>query len=112
MAIIPPPEALDLIGDTVAIRWADGREDFLPMERLRALSPSADNMGEPDIFGRIHGADPRTEFPGVTVLGHEVVGRYAVRFIFSDGHQTGLFPFSYLQDMGDSLREQGDAPSE
>ena len=88
----------------VAIRWPDGREDFLEMERLRALSPSADNIGEPDIFGNIHGADPRTEFPGVTVTGYEIVGRYAVRFIFSDGHQTGLFSFPYLLQIGD---EQG-----
>lgn len=105
MATIPPPAAIDLIGDTVAIKWADGREDFYPMERLRALSPSADNIGEPDIFGNIHGADPRTEFPGVTVQRFEVVGRYAIRFVFSDGHQTGLFSFPYLLEIGDALRE-------
>lgn len=85
----------------VAIRWPDGREDFFEMEKLRSLSPSADNIGEPDIFGNIHGADPRTEFPGVTVTDYEIVGRYAVRFIFSDGHQTGLFSFPYLLQIGD-----------
>lgn len=103
MEIIPPPEAIDLIGNTVAIRWKDGREDFFPMEKLRALSPSADNIGEPDIFGNIHGADPRTEFPGVTVEDYEVVGRYAIRFVFSDGHKTGLFSFPYLQRIGNEL---------
>jgi DUF971 family protein len=100
MAAIPPPETISLIGDTVAIKWPDGREDYFPMEKLRALSPSADNIGEPDIFGNIHGADPRTEFPGVTVTDYELVGRYAVRFIFSDGHQTGLFSYEYLRDEG------------
>ena len=75
------------------------------MESLRALSPSAENVGEPDIFGRIHGGDSRTEFPGVTVTGYEIVGRYAIRFIFSDGHQTGLFSFPYLLKIGDELRE-------
>jgi len=99
MAAIPPPEAITLIGDTVAIKWPDGQENYFPMERLRALSPSADNIGEPDIFGNIHGADPRTEFPGVTVTDFELVGRYAVRFIFSDGHQTGLFSFEYLRSL-------------
>lgn len=105
MTPIPPPETIDLIGNEVAIRWADGREDFYPMDKLRALSPSADNMGEPDIFGRIHGADPRTEFPGVTVTGFDRIGRYAIRFIFSDGHQTGLYSFAYLQRIGDALTE-------
>ena len=71
------------------------------MEMLRKLSPSADNIGEPDIFGNIHGGDPRTEFPGVTVTDHELVGRYAVRFIFSDGHNTGLFTYEYLRKLGD-----------
>ena len=101
MSTIPPPEAVDLIGNMVAIRWADGREDFLAMDMLRAKSPSADNMGEPDIFGNVHGADPRTEFPGVTATGYEIIGRYAVRFIFSDGHQTGLYTFPYLQKLAE-----------
>ncbi len=103
MNAVPPPQAVDLIGDTVAIRWADGREDYYPMETLRLLSPSAENMGEPDIFGRIHGGDPRTAFPGVRVVGHEWVGRYALRLVFSDGHQTGLFTFPYLRRIGDAL---------
>ncbi len=76
------------------------------MDKLRALSPSADNIGEPDIFGNIHGADPRTEFPGVTVTGYEFVGRYAVRFFFSDGHNTGLFSFQYLLHLGDEMAGQ------
>lgn len=100
MPTIPPPDAIDLIGDVVAIRWPDGDEHFLPMEKLRALSPSAENIGEPDIFGKIHGGDPRTEFPGVTVENYEIVGRYAVRFIFSDGHDTGLYTFKYLRGLG------------
>jgi len=93
----PPPESIELIGNTVAIRWADGQEDFYHMEALRACSPSAENVGEPDLFGRIHGGDPRTEFPGVTVEGYELVGRYAVRFLFSDGHSSGLFSYGYLR---------------
>lgn len=71
------------------------------MEKLRAASPSAENVGEPDIFGKIHGGDPRTEFQGVTVTGFEEIGRYAVRFIFSDGHQSGLYSYAYLQALGD-----------
>jgi DUF971 family protein len=105
MGTTPPPETIDLIGDTVAVRWPDGREDYFPMETLRALSPSAENVGEPDIFGNIHGGDPRTEFPGVTVEDFEIVGRYAVRFVFSDGHKTGLYSFPYLIRIGDTLRE-------
>jgi DUF971 family protein len=41
----------------------------------------------------------------VTVEDFEIVGRYAVRFVFSDGHKTGLYSFPYLIRIGDTLRE-------
>ena len=46
------PEHLEVIGDLLAIRWSDGSEDYLPVERLRAASPSAENTGERDLLGR------------------------------------------------------------
>jgi len=101
MEAVTRPEKIELVGELVAIRWSDGREDYYPMEGLRAASPSAENVGEPDLFGRIRGGDPRTEFPGVTVEQFEEVGRYAVKFVFSDGHQTGLFSYSYLRRLGE-----------
>jgi len=91
------PESVEIVGDFVAIRWSDEVENIYPMEMLRAASPSAENQGEPDIFGEIHGADPRTEFPGVRVTDFEYVGSYAIRFVFSDGHNTGLFSYKYLR---------------
>jgi DUF971 family protein len=95
------PEHISFVANTVAIRWPDGREQYVSMEELRAASPSAENMGEPDLFGNIHGGDPRRHFPGVTVTGYEEIGRYAIRFIFSDGHQSGLYSFAYLKGLGE-----------
>ncbi|HAR00010.1 DUF971 domain-containing protein [Verrucomicrobia bacterium] len=91
------PEQLDLIGNEVAIKWNDGSENFFNMEQLRAASPSAENKGEPDLFGNIHGASSQTEFPGVKVIGWTPIGGYAIRFDFSDGHRTGLYSFDYLK---------------
>ena len=91
------PEQLDLIGTEVAIKWNDGTEDFFSMEGLRAASPSAENKGERDLFGNVHGASSQTEFPGVTVVSWTPIGGYAIRFDFSDGHRTGLFSFDYLK---------------
>ena len=96
------PEDVQLIGNEVAIRWSDGRESFFPMEELRAASPSAENVGEPDLFGRMHGGDPRTRFPGVVVEDWEFVGNYALRFQFSDGHRTGLYSFAYLRRLDEA----------
>ncbi len=99
----PSPENMQLIGAELALRWPDGTEHYIPVEQLRAASPSAENVGESDLFGRIRGADPRTRFPGVAVEDWEVVGNYAIRFRFSDGHQTGLYSYAYLFQLGEEL---------
>jgi DUF971 family protein len=104
MPASPTPADLQLIGDFVAIRWSDGIEDFLPMERLRAWSPSADNMGEKDLLGRQYGGDGPKEFPGVRVVSWQPVGGYAIVFAFSDGHRTGIFSFAYLREIGERTR--------
>lgn len=88
---------IDLIGNQVAIKWGDGHESFYSMEKLRALSPSAETQGETDILGNKHGGTDQSEYPGVTVKNFEFVGQYAVRFIFSDGHNTGLYSYDYLK---------------
>ncbi len=93
------PTNIQLIGNEVAILWDDGAESYFPAEFLRANSPSAENIGERDILGNQYGGDGPRQFPGVTVLGWEVVGTYAVRFEFSDRHRTGLYSFDYLREL-------------
>lgn len=93
------PANIQLIGHEVAIVWDDGLESYYSAEKLRAASPSAENQGERDIFGQRYGGDGPKQFPGVTVLGWERVGNYALRFEFSDGHATGLYSFDYLRQL-------------
>lgn len=93
------PNNIQLIGLEVAIMWSDGSETYFTGEMLRAASPSAENVGERDVLGNQYGGDGPTKFPGVTVEGWEIVGNYAVRFEFSDGHRTGLYSYAYLQDL-------------
>jgi len=91
------PLNIQLIGPEVAIAWDDGTESYFPAERLRAASPSASNIGERDVLGNQYGGNGPKQFPGVTVLGWERVGNYALRFDFSDGHRTGLYSFDFLR---------------
>ena len=93
------PLNIQLIGQEVAIVWDDGMETYFSFEKLRAASPSASNLGERDILGNQYGGDGPKRFPGVTVLGWERVGNYAIRFDFSDGHRTGLYSFDYLRTL-------------
>lgn len=96
------PVNIQLIGHEVAIAWADGVETYFDFERLRAASPSAANVGERDILGNQYGGDGPKKFPGVQVTGWEQVGNYALRFAFSDGHQTGLYSYDYLRRLAAS----------
>ncbi len=82
------------------VRFDDGYEGAIPYELLRIESPSAETKG--------HGAErppPPAKKRRVGVIGAEPVGRYAVRIRFDDGHDTGLYTWSYLRE----LAEQKDA---
>lgn len=96
------PANIQLIGSEVAILWSDGREDYFPMDKLRASSPSAETQGERDLLGRpITGDEKGRDFTGVRVLGWAPVGAYGLQFHFSDNHRTGIFSFDYLRQIGD-----------
>ena len=99
-------EHIEAIGDLIALRWQDGVEHYIPMERLRAWSPSAENTGERDLLGNQIGGTDQKHFPGVMVKGWRVVGGYAVQFDFSDGHSTGIYSWEYLRALGERA-EQG-----
>jgi DUF971 family protein len=77
------------------IAFSDGRRFRLPYEFLRVHSPSAEVRG--------HG--PGQEVlqvgkRGVGIAEVEAVGHYAIRPSFSDGHDTGIYSWDYLYDLG------------
>jgi DUF971 family protein len=87
--------------DVLTIKFDDGQEYSLPAEYLRVESPSAEVQG--------HGPLERTFVPGkrhVKITALEPVGHYAVRIIFDDGHDSGLYTWSYLLELGDEQEEK------
>lgn len=99
MEILRPLD-VQLIGSELAIRWSDGGESFIACEALRAASPSAEVRGEHDIFGNKYGGEAPRGHAGVSVLGWEFIGGYAICFNFSDGHRTGLYSYTLLRQLG------------
>ena len=76
------------------LRFDDGIHDQLSCEFLRVFSPSAEVRG--------HGAGQEVLQIGkeeVNIDAIEPVGNYAVRLIFSDGHDTGLYSWDYLYEL-------------
>lgn len=93
-------EDIQIIGDEVAIRWQDATESYFKMDRLRALSPSAETAGERDLLGQeIGGNEKGRNFTGVAIVGWNRVGNYAIQFRFSDGHNTGIYTYDYLREI-------------
>ncbi len=77
------------------IAFDDGSQFSLPAEYLRVESPSAEVQG--------HGPGQKTLVPGrahVGIIGIEPVGNYAVRITFDDLHDTGIYSWSYLHQLG------------
>lgn len=93
------PKNIQLIGDTLCIVWSTGSEDYFESEYLRIHSPSAQNIGEKDIFGNQYGGDGSKKFEGVKITGWDFIGNYAIKIKFSDGHNTGIYSWEYLKSL-------------
>lgn len=94
---------LDLKKDRgLAIEWADGSSSYFPIRYLRRLSPSAD-MKE---LRKQMDQNPLAVLPSgsgsggsVEAVDAELVGNYAIRITFSDGHQSGIYSWQYLRQI-------------
>ena len=105
------PKNLDLKKDRgLTIEWADGTTSYYSVAYLRRMSPSADQRELRKQMER----NPLTVLPsgggggggggggaggGITAESAELVGNYALRIRFSDGHDTGIYTWQYLREI-------------
>jgi DUF971 family protein len=78
------------------VTFNDGRGYPLPAEMLRVLSPSAEVQG--------HGPGQKVTVPGKRNVGIGSLtpaGNYAVRIGFDDGHNSGIYTWAYLRELGE-----------
>ena len=93
----PTPTALTVHSQSriLEIAFSDGAQFRIPFELMRIYSPSAEVQG--------HGPGQEILQTGkreVGVLAREPIGNYAVKPVFSDGHESGLFTWDYLYHLG------------
>jgi DUF971 family protein len=93
----PTELRLDKDKRVLTVTFEDGKSFALPAELLRVLSPSAEVQGHSETQ-RVTVAGKKTV--GITRV--EPVGNYAVRIVFDDGHDTGLFVWEYLRELGEN----------
>jgi DUF971 family protein len=97
--------SIDLKRDeALTIVWSDGRTSRYTIVHLRRMSPSADMRELREQMRR----NPLTVLPSpkdggtrapLTALSAELVGSYALRIAFSDGHATGIYTWEYLREI-------------
>ncbi len=99
--ITPTEIKLRRAENILIITFDDGTTASLPAEYLRVESPSAEVQG--------HSPEQRQLVSGkrhVAITTIEPTGNYAIRLIFSDGHDTGIFSWDYLHRLGQEYAER------
>ncbi|MHB0990584.1 MAG: gamma-butyrobetaine hydroxylase family protein [Burkholderiales bacterium] len=92
---IPTEIKLHQTSRLIEIAFNDGSLFRLPYEFLRVYSPSA------EVRGHGHGQEVlQVGKQDVTISGIEPVGNYAIQPTFSDGHDTGIYSWDYLYEIG------------
>lgn len=110
------PVELDLKKDEgLTVVWSDGVRSYYPVAHLRRLSPSADARELRKQMAR----NPLTVLPAgsggggtLRAVSAELVGNYALKIEFSDGHRTGIYTWAYLREIDPERIKGGPAPGD
>jgi DUF971 family protein len=88
------PVNLQPIGNELAVKWDDGSESYIPLEKLRRCCPCAGCQGEKDILGNVY-KNPEHPLSSDAFRLQRIVqvGGYAIQPVWADGHATGLYSF-------------------
>ena len=92
----PTEIRLNSAKNQLRVTFSDGAALSLDAEYLRVYSPSAEVQGHSPAERKIVGGKK-----DVTITNLEQVGNYAIQIVFSDGHNTGLYTWIYLRDLGE-----------
>jgi DUF971 family protein len=91
------PVDIQPVGSELAIKWEDGSETYIPLEKLRRACPCAGCKGETDIMGNLYKNPDRPLSPKSFQLVRIVnVGGYGIQPAWADGHSSGIFSFEHL----------------
>ncbi|RWE98846.1 MAG: DUF971 domain-containing protein [Mesorhizobium sp.] len=82
---------------SLAIMWDDGSQAGVQASQLRKLSRAAHQIRSA-LEGKEH------SFDDVTIVSAEAIGSYAMRLVFSDGHDRGIYPWRYLREITHTQR--------
>ena len=90
------PLNIDIMGQGIRIEWNDGHNSVYPHRFLRLRCPCAHCVDE---WTRAQRLDPETVPQDVKAVDHMTLGNYAVEFLWSDTHYTGIYTYDFLRSV-------------
>jgi len=97
------PIDIQHIGAELAIKWDDGTESFIGLEKLRRSCPCAGCQGEVDVMGHLHkGPEQQLTPRSFQLRSFQPVGTYGLAPVWADGHASGIYSFEHLRHVADS----------
>ncbi|HMT09154.1 MAG TPA: DUF971 domain-containing protein [Pyrinomonadaceae bacterium] len=94
--MLEPTQIIEESDREFSIKWSDDKETRYDAATLRRKCPCAGCVNE---WTGEKMLDDGTVPDDLTIKSTAIVGRYALSFTFSDGHDTGIFSFRYLRDI-------------
>ena len=102
---VEPREIMQESDSALRVTWADGRVCLYEAPHLRRVCPCAQCVNE---FTGERMLRPESISDALTIRDVDIVGRYALNFRWSDGHDSGIYSFRYLR----AICEEGDNSDE
>ena len=99
--MIEPTQIIEENDHEISIKWSDDAETVYHAPELRRACPCASCVNE-WTGERVLKPENVAEDLSFSRIG--VVGRYALNFIFSDGHDTGIYSYKFLRDLSENKR--------
>ncbi len=94
----PQPTQIERLRDALSVQWNDGHQSEYSYQLLRQKCPCARCQSEESDQNplRVLPADPLSNLRLVDI---QLVGRYAIRLVWADGHKTGIYTFDFLRSL-------------
>ena len=96
--MLEPTQIIEESDSELTIDWSDGKSFFYNASQLRRVCPCAGCVNE---WTGERMLKPETVAEDLSFKSIGIVGRYALNFNFSDGHDTGIFSYKYLREIGE-----------
>jgi len=114
---VDQPTRLDLKKDRgLSVEWADGGTSYFSILYLRKMSPSADMRQLRDEMKKnrltvLPSTPSGNSAAALVALDAELVGNYAIKIRFSDGHDTGIYSWAYLREIDPMAEKPTKSPA-